>query len=84
MQTPQPQEVMKVLSTDFNSEYHRLHQPRFFKHNESLRLLNHLAIDLKKRELGLEHEPITIERIDDVMRKVREDMEGCWEYMVKY
>jgi len=35
---------------------------------------------LKKREMGLEHEPITIKRIDEVMRKVRQDLERCWHY----
>lgn len=39
-------------------------------HMEECGLLTGLIIDLKKRELGREHEPITMERLEDASKAI--------------
>ena len=39
-------------------------------HMEECRVLTGLIIDLKKRELGREHEPITMERLNEATKAV--------------
>ena len=58
----------------------RIGRLKRYKHDKSLALLNRLAIDLKKREIGLDHDPITVKRVDDIMKSVRGDLEQCWSY----
>ena len=45
-------------------------------HNEAVAFFNQLIIDLKKRELGLEYEPITMERLTEASHHIR-DIQGC-------
>ena len=59
----------------------RIGRVKHYKHDKSLALLNRLAIDLKKREIGLAHDPITVKRVDDIMKTVRGDLEQCWSYL---
>jgi len=40
------------------------HEPRIEEHGDAVRFLDQLVVDLKKRERGLEHEPITMARLD--------------------
>lgn len=39
-------------------------------HLEECRVLTSLIIDLKKRELGHEHEPITMERLQEATKQI--------------
>lgn len=41
------------------------HDGTVITHANECSIINSLLIDLKKRELGREHTPITIERIDE-------------------
>jgi hypothetical protein len=40
------------------------HEPRIEEHGDAVRFLEQLVVDLKKRECRLEHEPITMARLD--------------------
>jgi hypothetical protein len=57
----------------------RIRELRIYRHEEALKILNDLVIDIKKQILGLSHKSITIERVDEDMRKIREDLERCWD-----
>lgn len=43
---------------------------KLMAHAEKCRVLTSLLIDLKKRELGHAHQPITMERLDEATRAV--------------
>lgn len=39
-------------------------------HSEECRVINGLLIDLKKREFGHGHDPITVERLDEATKAI--------------
>lgn len=43
---------------------------KMMTHSEECCVLTGLIIDLKKRELGREHEPITMERLDEATKAI--------------
>jgi hypothetical protein len=51
-------------------------EPTIQNHGEAAGYFNRLLIDLKKRVMGLEHEPITMERLEEGTKHVR-DIAEC-------
>lgn len=47
------------------------------RHDMALMLYNMLVIDIKLEMMGVEHEPITVERLDEVSNALRQDLEQC-------
>ena len=51
------------------------------KHAEAVRFFNRLIIDLKKKLAGIEHDPITEERLNEASRHIS-DIQACKENCV--
>ena len=45
-------------------------------HAEAVRYFNRLILDLKKREMGLKHDPITMERLNEADKHIQ-DIQNC-------
>ena len=53
-----------------------IREPTISNHSEAVRFFNRLIIDLQLRRLGKEHEPITVERLNEAGKHIR-DIQQC-------
>lgn len=54
------------------------------EHRAALEYLDQLILDLKLREAGHEHRPITLHRLEEWHRIHRKDIDGCRRRLVFY
>ncbi len=57
----------------------RMAPRRLRKHDSQLAWMDALVLDLKKRLLALEAEPITMQRLDEWAHKHRPELDRCTE-----
>ena len=58
--------------------------PMIGNHDEAVRYFNRLVIDLMLELDGLDHEPITKERLREATRHIRDIQECCRPAIVRY
>jgi hypothetical protein len=49
---------------------------KILNHGEAVRYFNNLIVDLLKKEAGMEHEPITKERLQEAQRHIQ-NIQAC-------